>query len=64
MKNLVELLNLEPAESEGPVEWSVGDLVWCNGYEGRVVEKYTEGMWNVKMNRGTVCVSGSELKQR
>lgn len=36
-----------------------GDRVMCNGFYGRVIRKYCEGMVEVRLARGEVCVSAS-----
>jgi len=49
-----------------------GDLVVCNGYDGVIREVYVApgqegsigGMYNVRLARGTTCVSGFDLLPR
>ena len=43
----------------------IGQQVKCNGYEGAIVVIHTgqlAGMVDVRLDRGTVCVSYSELE--
>ena len=38
-------------------DFKVGDKVICNGYEGAIISWYSEGMVEVRLSRGSVCVS-------
>lgn len=40
-------------------EFKRGDRVICNGYPGRVIQMYCEGMVEVRMESGVVCVSAN-----
>lgn len=44
------------------VPWMRGDKVICNGYEGAIESHYHNGMFNVRLQSGTVCVDGGNLE--
>lgn len=39
-----------------------GQAVQCGEFKGTIVRYYHDGMWEVRLPGGVVCVSGSELK--
>jgi len=41
--------------------FQTGQLVICNGYPGAIIREYCEGMYEVRLDRGDVCVDVSEI---
>jgi hypothetical protein len=41
--------------------YTTGQRVEVNGFEGRVLCEYMPGMWEVRLERGDVCVSWDEV---
>lgn len=42
-------------------KFKVGQNVTTSGFAGTIVREYCEGMWEVRLNRGIVCVSESDI---
>jgi hypothetical protein len=42
-------------------KFKVGQKVTTSGFAGTIVREYCDGMWEVRLNRGTVCVSQSDI---
>jgi len=38
-----------------------GQKVTTSGFAGTIVRQYCDGMWEVRLNRGIVCVSESDI---
>lgn len=38
-----------------------GDRVRCNGYDGTIMQRYSKGMYDVRVPGGVVCVGASDL---
>jgi len=58
---------IDPARKFETTRLVKGTKVICNGYEGTVSKLYSDGeteagrMYEVRMERGSVCVCGSDL---
>ena len=44
-----------------PTFFSVGQRVTTSGFPGAIVRHYCDGMWEVRLARGVVCVSGADI---
>ena len=42
-------------------QFTVGQAVTYNGFSGVIVRHYHEGMWEVRLPGGLVCVSGANI---
>ena len=46
-----------------PDHFQVGEAVTLSGFAGNISRHYCEGMWEVRLDRGVVCVSGTDIKR-
>ena len=44
-----------------PAHFTKGQAVIYSGFRGTIVRHYSEGMWEVRLPGGIVCVSGAHL---
>ena len=58
---MVEATHMTTNEMQTAKE-KAGDLVTYSGYEGVVIRHYYEGMFEVRLDSGDICVSGCSLK--
>ena len=56
---------VDPADfrgfSCGEQVYAAGDRVRVHGHVGHILAEYMPGMWNVRLERGDVCVPASEV---
>lgn len=45
-----------------PKHFAKGQPVTTSGFPGTIVRHYSEGMWEVRLASGVVCVSGADIK--
>lgn len=45
-----------------PAHFQPGQRVYCGEFLGSVVRHYCDGMWEIRLPGGVVCVSGSDLR--
>lgn len=43
-------------------KFAIGQKVTTSGFEGHIVRKYSEGMYEVRLRSGVVCVAECDIK--